>query len=248
MRTKCITSAKKNVKKTKNNQDKDLISIVLLCDSQGYRMKSYGPIPLIDIGKKKLIDIQIDAIKKRFVNFEIVVCLGCDAEKINKHIKLNYKALNIRIVENQLYNTSNSCESLRLSLNNICNDKVLICDGSLMINHDCLLTINTEKSMAVIEKNPHETLEIGLNIDKNYAEYFSFGAKNAWSEILFINGYDTIESLKKIIVNYNAKNRFIFEALNELISLNNKISIGVNSSQLIKMNNIKTYHNIKERT
>lgn len=247
MRTKCITSVKKQPKKNKgSSQDKDLISVVLLCDSPGYRMKSYGPISLVDIGKKKLIDIQIDAIKKRFDNFEIIVCLGFDAEKIYKHIKSKHKTINIRIVENQLYNTSNSCESLRLSLNNICNDKILICDGNLLINYECLLSIHTSQSMVIIEKNPHETLEIGVNIDKNYAEHFSFGANKAWSEIFFINGYDIIECLKKIIVNYDNKNRFIFEALNELLNLNNKMSVGINTNQLVKINNIKTYHSIKE--
>jgi len=243
MRTKCVISAKK---KKKVNEDNSLISVILLSDSPGYRMKSYGPIPLIEIGKRRLIDIQIEAIKKRFVNFEIIICLGFDTEKTYKYIKSKYKTLNIRIVENQLYNVSNSCESLRLSLNNISNNKVLICDGGLVINNNCLSKIDTSQSMITIEKNPHETLEIGVNIDKNYVEHFSFGAKNAWSEILFLNGCDIIDSLKKIIVSYDTKNRFVFEALNQLIGLNNKINVSTNTNQLIKINNVKAYNTIKE--
>lgn len=246
MRTKCITSARKNKKKEVVTQDNDLISVVLLCDSPGYRMKSYGPISLIDIGKRKLIDIQIEAIKKRFINFEIIICLGFDTEKIYKYVKSKYKTLNIRIVENQLYHLSNSCESLRLSLNNIYNNKILICDGNLVINNSCLSEIDTSKSMIIIEKKPHETLEVGVNTDKNCVEHFSFGAKNTWSEILFLNGYDIIDSLKNVIINHDTKNRFIFEALNELISFNNKLlNIGINTNQLIKINNIKAYNTIK---
>ena len=120
MRQQCVTSVKKS---RKNLQNKDFISVVLLCDSPGYRMKSYGPIPLITINNQRLIDIQISIIESAFPNCEIILCLGFDAEKIYKYIRSKHSDKNIRIVENQLYDISNSCESLRLSLNNIYNEK-----------------------------------------------------------------------------------------------------------------------------
>ena len=68
IKNKCITSPKAN-KKTAS-QNAELVSIILLCDSPGYRMKSYGPTSLVTIANKKLIDIQIEAIKQSFTNFD----------------------------------------------------------------------------------------------------------------------------------------------------------------------------------
>ena len=84
---RCITSprAKKDYKPRN-----DLMTIILLCDSPGYRMKSYGPPSLITIANNKLIDIQIEAISKAFKYYEIILCVGFDAEKISKYIRNKY--------------------------------------------------------------------------------------------------------------------------------------------------------------
>lgn len=226
---------------------KELITIILLSDHYGYRMKSYGPLSLINVGKKRLIDLQISAIQNSFDNFEIIICAGFDADKIYRYVRSEYPSLNIRFVENQLYNSSNSCESLRLSLNNTINTKIVICDGNLLINHKCLSKIDTDHSCALIEKDGCKTLEIGLNSDNNIVQHFSFGAKNTWSEILFLDGVDIIDSLRKIVANYNTKNRFVFEAINELIGMQYNIKSIINDGKITKINNIKTYHDIKDK-
>jgi hypothetical protein len=243
-----MTTKTKKTKKTKklpdNNQD--LITIILLCDNPGYRMKSYGPISLIDLTTEKLIDYQIKSIKSVFKNFEIILCLGFDCEKVCRYVKSKYKDT-IRIVENQIYSTTNSCESLRLCLNNTCNDKIVVCDGSLLLDKGALSLIDTTRSCTLIEFDPNDTLEIGLNIDaKNIAQFFSFGAKFIWSEILYLAGKDIIESLRRILSTANSKTKFTFEAINELITMKYEIKTINNKKSLYKLNNIKTYHNIKD--
>lgn len=245
MKTKTKSKKNKNLVK---NISKELITVILLCDSPGYRMKSYGPLSLINIGSKKLIDIQISAIRNTFKNFELVLCLGFDSEKVCRYIKATYPKLNIRIVENQLYNSSNSCEGLRLSLNNICNDKVIICDGNLVFGNKSLLSLDITKCSTLIEINPYHTMEIGLNSNHNrIVEHFSYGAKNIWSEIIFLTGKDIIENLRRILVYYDSKTRFVFEAINELMGMNYQIKSINNKYPIIKINNIKTYHDIKDK-
>ena len=246
-KTKCVTSAKAGLLKKStsiNNGTNDFITIVILCDSEPYRMKSYGPISLLDINGEKLIDIQISYIKKFFKNNEIIICAGNSADKIHKYIKCKHKNLNIRIVENQNFNNSNSVESLRICLNNTLNNKILIFSGDLIIN-DCLSLIDYKKNSIIIESNPCENLDIGVNIDENNkANYFSYGASKIWSEIIYFNGDDSIECLRKCIsTNYN-KNKFIFEILNDIIKIKN-ITCAINNNQIQKIKNIKAYHNVK---
>ena len=243
------TKTRNKQKKIIKNDNNKFISIVLLCDSPGYRMKSYGPLSLISIGNKKLIDIQINAIKNAFHNFELILCLGFDTDKVYRYIKSKYPQINIRIVENQLFNSSNSCEGLRLSLNNIYNENILICDGTLLLSNKILGLLDYNKSCVLVENNPFHAMEIGLNYNQsNIVTHFSFGAKYTWSEIIFLTGQEIISSLQKILINYDSKTRFMFEAFNELINNNYNIKTIKNKSQLIKVNNITTYHDIKDKS
>ena len=103
--TNFITSPRE---KASGERVDDFVSIILLSENCGYRMKSYGPIPLLKIGGKCLIDTQIEEIQSVFSEFEIILCSGFGSTKIAKYIREQYPALNIRIVENQLYEYSNS--------------------------------------------------------------------------------------------------------------------------------------------
>jgi choline kinase len=250
MRTKHITSTrslKKSNKNYSNNLQQDKITIILLYNNDGYRMKSYGPLPLLSISDKKLIDIQLSTIQKHFNNAEILVCVNGYSDKIYKYIKTYYYHLNIRIIENQLFENTNSCESIRLCLNNTMNSKVLICSGDLILN-DSLSLIDKNKTCILIESDPCDNLDIGVNIDeKNQAQHFSFGANRLWSEILFLQNENDLDSIKKIITSKNSnKNKFLFEILNEFIKNKNNISCILNKQQIKKINNIKTYHQLKD--
>lgn len=243
-KNKFITSARKAKKTDIINQE--LYTFIIIADTPGYRMKSYGPTSLITLNKNKLIDIQIEAISKSFSNYEIILCCGQDIDKVYRHIKNNYYDRNIRIVENQIYNNSNSCESVRLSINNTMNDKIYILDGNLLIYSD-LFNNKIKESYVYVEENPCENLEVGININENdFVEHFSYGASRVWSEIAYMADKSTIECFKKIINNIDFKNKFIFEALNELIKTKQDMNYVVNTSPVKKINNIKTYHNVRE--
>ena len=112
----------------KSKQVEDLVTFIIIADSPLHRMKSYGPVSLIQINKEKLIDYQIKSIKKSYKNYEIILCLGFESMKVEKYIRVKHKNINIRIVENQTYNQTNSCESLRIALNNTQNNKIFIID------------------------------------------------------------------------------------------------------------------------
>ena len=246
MKTRCVTTARSRKKTNKKKLIEDPVSIALISDTPGYRMKSYGPAALLPItARYKLIDIQISCIKKVFTNAEIVLCIGFEAERITRYIKSKYKNLNIRIVENQLFSETNSCEALRLCLNNINNEKLFLMNGSLLFDHKTFKYGNMENSCIFIE-DQNSQLDIGANVNEDVCvEYFSFGASKCWSEIIFLHNEEIIESLWNIVSSENYKKKFIFEALNELIKMNFDIKSINNKYSVKKISNIKTYHEIR---
>lgn len=224
---------------------KELITIVLLGENHGHRMKSYGPISLIKLGTKTLLEKQIETIISTFDNFEIIVCSGFETYKTISFIKSKFSDINIRIVENQMHYNSNCCESARLCMNNTMNGKILVCGGGVLINRNHLNSIDYNKSCILMQNESADSnFEIGVIENNNFLENFSLGIKNKyWSEIFYLNGQKEINHFISIISDPDYKNKFLFEALNEF---NKKFQLKTIRTQKppIKIDNIKTLKRI----
>lgn len=220
--------------------------MIILGENHGYRMKSYGPIPLIKVGNAALIERQISSIKAVFKDFEIVLCSGFETSRVFNYIKSKFSDINIRIVENQIHYNSNDCESARLCINNVKSDRLLICGGGSLFTPDNLSGMTFEKNEVLIQ--PHRSganFEIGAVENNGHLENFSVGVKNKfWTEIFYLEGQKVINSFYSIISNPDYKNKFIFEAINDL-SRNYKFSAVINDQNtIVKLNNIKTLKEI----
>lgn len=215
-----------------------LITIVLLYDQYTRRMKAYGPSPLIPINKSKLLDYHIKYITDIFPKNEIVICTGFDADKVQKYIQEKYSKLNIRVVENQIFENTNSCESLRLCLNNIINSNILILNGNFFFYKESIQKINTSKSCILYEDHNH-MLDVGINFNNDTLEHMDIGLKAKWSEIFFINDKTMLDLLKRILTEPMFKKKFIFEAINRLLQNNHKILCVKNEKCTIKLDNMK---------
>ena len=119
----------------------------------------------------------------------------------SKHVlKKKYSKYNIRIIENSNFTESNSCESTRLCLQNTTNDRILIIDGKILFDEKIFNNLNLDEAFAISCKDKNETLEIGINTDRDRnISYFSYGARYTWSEILFICGKKMISDLEKTL-------------------------------------------------
>jgi choline kinase len=240
-----ITSTKRQTRVKTN----DLVTIALIMSKPGQKMKSYGPVQLLNLNQHILLDIQIEAIKAVHKNFEILICCGFEASKIIKYVKNKYKNLNIRIVENQLFETTNCCETLRLCLNNIsANSSLLVCSGDLLLYPE-LIKIQQDSPYIVVEKENRKIsgLEIGsITDDTGVVTNISFGLPNVWSEIFYLHSKDSIEHLRKIVSSNGFSNKLIFEALNEFGNSRFKFTQVINKYSTVKIDNMKTYHKVKE--
>jgi hypothetical protein len=147
-----------------------------------------------------------------------------------------------------MYLNSNDCESVRLCLNNTTNSRVLICNGELLLTSNCLHSLDLNRSHIVVEKKNSPNLEIGVTVNQDgFAENFCYGVDLKWSEIVFLQSSEIIESLRKIISTPDYKTKFIFEALNELGRMTKyKLKVVENLVPTVKIDNVKTYHQIRK--
>lgn len=241
MKKYCITSAKRT-KSIKKNNDKieEPISVVLLYDAAINRMKSYGPIALFNIDEQtKIIDYHISFVYAYFTNPEIIVCVGSESEKIIKYVQTKYYNTNIRIVENQTYQDTNTCESLRLCLNNISSNNILLINALTLPKK---ITKIPNSSVMLYVTNNSKMSDIGANINENNkVEYMSFYAKNAWLDIMWISNKSIITTIKKILSQDSYKKKMWFELINEMIARKINIDYSMVNEEIVKIENLKQY-------
>jgi len=236
-----------NPRAASNQKKSELVSVLLLAENHGYRMKSYGPISLVKIGDITLLEHQINAISSAFINFEIILCSGFETTKIYNFIRSKFgPSIKIRIVENQVYYHSNCCESIRLCMNNVMTDKLIICGGGVLLTTSYLKSLNLKQSSIVYQKKTENNLfDIGVISNNSKLESLSLAIKDrCWTELMYLCGAATIKSFYQIVSNPEFKTRFFFEAIN---NWNHRKNLNVYENQaepIIKINNIKTLKRI----
>lgn len=251
----CIESFKVNMRKksqfittpnNKRSQGGELVTIVLLAENYGYRMKSKGALSLVEIKGKSLLEIQIQAIKAVFTNFEVILCCGYDSKSVYEFIQKKMKNVNVRIVENQVYENSNCCETTRIALNNTLNDKILVVNGGLLISASHLKTIDTQKTCILSQVNKKmEDFEVGVVENESLVQNMSLGIKERrWLDLLFLSGRENVETFYNIVSSIDFKNRFLFEAINELIRNTQVENVDIKTSRLCKVDSIKSLKRI----
>ena len=225
----------------------DFVTIIILGENHGYRMKSYGPLPLIKIHNKTLIERQVESIKATFSNFEIILCVGFEATKTINFIKHKFPRVNIRTVENQVHFNSNCCESARLCINNTVNNRIIICGGGVLVLPSQLQMFNINQTSVIAQSQLDDSnFEIGVIQHNKKLEKLSLGIKHKyWTELMCISTSSMIDSFSTILSNPDYKNKFIFEAINDLSEKTNiKVQDNTSNKPIVKIDNIKTLKRI----
>ena len=207
----CTTNIKGKSNKVSKPND---ICVAILAAGVGVRIKSHEPRSLLKIRDRALIDYQIDAINGYFNTVDIVCVVGYDAQRVIKRVRDS-----ARIVENQLFDSTNNSESLRLALNNTHSQGVLFVHGDLLFNSETLM-LDYSKSFVVIDtKGQMEKKEVGLTLESNgNASIFSYGLECKWAQIAYITGKE-LRIAKQLFMKFETQHKKMlsFEILNKII-------------------------------
>ena len=223
----------------KENTPKDGISVALLSAGNGSRIKSYEPRSLLKIKGSYLLDHQIKTINASLESPEIITVVGCHANRVIK--KVRGKS---RFVENQIHETTNSSESLRLAFNNSTNFNFLFMHGDLHFNTKTL-DVPFEKSFVIVDnQNRFKDSEVGLTKNQERLSILSYGLPEKWAQIAFVTGNE-YEILRSIFNKYEAqdKKRLSFEIINTIIEMGGKFACyeprGMKITEIDRIKDIK---------
>jgi choline kinase len=232
-----MTRNVRRIKKTHLGDER--ISFVILAAGCGKKIKSYEPRSLLKTNSgKSIIETQISNTVNHFNNVEVIAVVGCHASKVIKKYK---QSPDVRFVENQLYDSTNSSESLRLGLNNSSSHHLMFCHGDIIFN-DKTLELPYSKSFIIVDsKERINKDEIGVTKVKNKASILSYGLNLKWGQIAFFTGKE-LRLLNSIMNKFENrdKKKLSFEIINEIISLGGRFEcIEPDGMQLKEIDRIK---------
>lgn len=217
--TDFITSPKSGKFKPESNKH---YNIILFSESHGYRMKNHGAVQLTKLKGTCLIDHQIKAIKGRFKNFSILLSCGFESSRIWKHVKRSYGHIDVRLIENPLYRTTNSCESIRLALMNTNAKNVFICSSSNIFEKHHLDQLSFSDTSIFCQKAKNNKTDLKVYKGNNNHTKLDFGVGDlSWTEMLYLDEEKSVNDLYNIIDCEEYKNKFLFEAINKLATKHN---------------------------
>lgn len=210
----------KYITQTRPYKDNKL-SIIILSSLPIYKKRSNGPKSLFKLNHSETyLHYQLKNLNNITIEHEIVLTVGFCADKIIKQ-----KPNNVRIVENQLYETTNDFEELRLAFNNINTDRVLIIGGDSIFNTATINNIVNSASSSILTSNILENeKDIGVTVVDDKATILSYDLIPKWENITYLTGKEL--KLMKYICSDRDKNKlYMFEGLNYVLDKGGSIKI-----------------------
>lgn len=208
-------------------------TFIILAAGAGRRMACYGPKCLLQYQNETVLDYQIKTIRNFDLKADIIVVTGFHSRRI-----VNKMDARIRIVENVLYNETNSVESLRLAINASVPGNVYIIHGDIIFSPAALSDKNEESWVFVDDCDRIEKTEVGVVTAKDAVTNLSYGLSQAWGQIAYIT-YEHF-NLTKNILSVIDKNCSTFEFINKMISKGVKFRPHKNNKCVLReINSIK---------
>lgn len=214
---------------------------VIICSATTlFRMKTFGPKSLFSCDNKKLISHQIDIIRSINHNTDIVVTVGHMADRVIK------SGHDIRFIENQLYETSGISEEIRLALNAVTTEYVIVVDGDILFNTEAFKCVFYNKDSALLEdKSCMPDEEPGMIVNKDLVLNLAYDLSPKWGQMCMLSNNE-LRLAKKILGSRENGHLLFHEIINSIISSGGKFrSVGNKDVRLQKINNPKVLKNAR---
>lgn len=196
------------------SKNQPAVQVIILAAGAGARTRSYEPRCLLKYNGKTLLDYQLSAIQANLFKYEVCIVGGIEANKIIKKLDKN-----VRFVENQKHDETNSGESLRLAVNNSLLNNILFFHGDLIFHDKILSNINFDKSFILVDSSEKiSEKEVGVTIVNNKLTVMTYNLPTKWCQIAYFNKNET-EILRKLLIkqDFETKHLLTFEIINKML-------------------------------
>ena len=198
-------------------------------------LTNHTPKCLLKVCSKNLLELTIENLLDNKIS-EIIIVTGYLENKIRDFIDLRFPELNITIIYNEFYNSTNNIYSLWLAKNALHGEDMLLMDSDIVFNSQIIkkLCSSGKKNCLALKRHDLSDEEIKVKIDKK-GRVLEIGKEVKISEAagesvgIELFGREVIPALFNIIdrkVNIEKNvNQFYEAAFQELITSSHEIYI-----------------------
>lgn len=194
--------------------DSSNISVVILGSIPNDRMKTMPAVSLMMVNKQQsVIELQYESISAAYPKSEIILVSGHDSQQV-----IDKRPKRIRIVENQLFQECGEIEELKLAVNNVTTDSILIIKGNTIFDSNAIKQLRNHGSCTMIDRKDQMTKDsLGVISNSSKLENIAYGIEDKWCYTTYLEGKEF--SMLRKFVNMRAKSKMcLFEALNYIVS------------------------------
>lgn len=216
------------------------LSVIILGAAPHDNMSSYGNVYLLPMpGGNSILQNNINTILTTFKHTEIILTVGFEADKVIKKIERQ-----VRLVENQLYQTTGPAEELRLAINNSVYNNMLVISSDIIFDEKAVKGMTANNSSVLIDDQERlKVQEVGTTIVEDEVTIFHYGVReHKWCHISFLTGKE-LELAHSIVSDPACKNKHIHEILNEVLMKGGKFEAHIPTD--FNINKINSYKDIK---
>ena len=209
-----MADARKNVRRSKFDQNREKYSIIILAAGIGSRLKQNEPKALIKLnGGETVLSRQLKILWDIFPTNETILVVGHEADYVMRNTPNN-----LIKVENERYEETNIARSLSMGLRAATTDNVVVVYGDLVFNHHLLFSHRfNHQSVVFLDGGVMKDEEVGCTFNKKMElENIMYGLPNKWAQIAYFAGHE-IELLKRTCWERSKEKYFGFEVINEII-------------------------------
>lgn len=213
------------------------VQVIILAAGAGARTRSYEPRCLLKYNGKSLLDHQLLAIQSNLLKYEVSIVGGIEANKIIKKIDKS-----VRFIENQMHESSNNGESLRLGINNSLLDNILFFHGDLVFYEKIFSNVDFSKSFILVDSSGQILeKEVGITSVNDKLTVMSYDLPVKWCQIAYFNKNET-EILRKLLVKQDFETRHLltFEIINKMLEIGADIEcVDINTNFIKEIDSLK---------
>jgi len=186
--------------------------IILSAGSVTQSGRKCSPALCTDGPNQCIIDRQIETIRKKYPNSEIILAVGFQSNEVITYTTSRHN--NIRIVENKIHQNTSSMESLRLAINVSTPNPTYVIHGDRTFDESSLSPLRSAKSFLYSHYRSHSHQNLGICHDNGAVVNISYGLEDVWSEIAYVSS-ENYEAFKLLCNSPSCNFLSMYELLNK---------------------------------
>ena len=196
-------------------------------------LTNHTPKCLLKVGSKNILELTIENLLANTIS-EIVIVTGYLENQIRDFIDLRFPGLNITLLHNELYESTNNIYSLWLVRNALNDDDMLLLDSDIVFNRQIIkkLCSSEKKNCLALKRHELSDEEIKVRCDRKgrvleISKEVKLSEAAGESVGIELFGKEVIQALFKVIdrkINVEKNvNQFYEAAFQELINFSHEI-------------------------